>query len=170
MSENVMDPVLSPVYLLRSYAWALLKANDSVTWDESKYGGMVPMVPLAEEPELDAYSGPHIVYGYALDSSAPLPIRRNGSMTFVVYDDNFRRLTKTMTILATAFERLDESARDVNAYTSTIPAFVGLSFAHIGVGFAEGGTPEETEGDRQSAVLNIRFEYHVNYNVITNLV
>lgn len=170
MSEQAVDPVLNPAFLLRDYAWRLLEVNYPDAWSKANYNGMTPIVPLNEEPDISQYSKPHIVYGYALDSTSSLPARRRGSMTFAVYDDKFSRLTRTMTILTTAFERLDESARDVNAYTSTKTQYHGLSFASIGVGFAEGGTPEDEEGGRQSALLNIRFEYHVNYNVTTSLV
>jgi len=169
-----MSTVINPAYLLRSYAWAVLKANDPQTWDETKYGGLIPIVPVSEEPELEEFAGPHIVYGYAMSSTSDLHARKMGSMTFAVYDQNFRRLTKTLTILEAAFERQDESAQDVNEYTSgpqNNPAiakpFVGLRFGYIAIGFVEGGTPEETEGGRQSALLNITFEYYVDYELNT---
>lgn len=177
-----MDTVVSPAYLLRSYTWALLKANDPVTWDSSKYGGLIPIVPVAEEPELEEFSGPHIVYGYALDTTGSLHARKSGSVTFAVYDQNFRRLTNTLNVLQAAFERQDEAARDVNEYTSwvtrednfdidgnPVKPFVGLRFGYISIGFIEGGTPEDSEGGRQSALVNIRFEYYVDYDVKTSI-
>lgn len=168
MSE--MSTVVSPAYLIRAYAWALLKANDPDTWDEDNYGGLTPIVPVSEEPELEAYTGPHIVYGYALDATGSLHARNGGSVTFAVYDDNFRRLTKTLNILQAAFERQDASARDVNNYTTSKGAsWIGIRFGTIDIGFVEGGTPELTEGGRQSALINIRFEYYVDYNVITEI-
>lgn len=164
-----LDPTLAPVYLIRAYTWELLKKNDPDVWKESNYGGNVPIVPLSEEPELSQYPGPHIVYGYANDGSGDLYARRRGSVTFAIYDQNFRRLTKTMNILQTAFEREDEAARDVNAYTSTKPQFLGLNFGYIRTVFVEGGTPEDNEGGNQSALITISFEYHVDYDVITNV-
>lgn len=168
MSVNVE---VSPAYFIRAYAWAVLKANMSDVWDESKYGGMTPIVPVAEEPDLDEYSGPHIVYGYALDATGSLYARNSGSLTFAVYDDNFRRLTKTLNILQAAFERQDETARDINLFTTSKgPSWIGLRFGTVSVGFVEGGSPEDQEGGRQSALINIRFEYYVEYtNIITNV-
>lgn len=163
-----MDPLYSPVYFLRGYAWGVLKANTDM--DEGDYGGLVPIVPLAEEPEISQYDAPHIVYGYALNSTGDLYARKFGSMTFAIYDTNFRTLTKILSVLTAAFERQDETARDINEWSSTIPEFAGLTFGAVSIGFVEGGTPEETEGGRQSALINIRFEYHVDYNVITSLV
>lgn len=164
-----MDTAVSPAYLIRSYAWEVLRANDPGTWNKDKYGGLIPIVPLAEEPELSEYDGPHIVYGYANDPTGDLPARKGGSLTFAIYDQNFRRLTKTITVLQTAFERKDETARDVNEYTSSLAPFIGITFGFIDIGFVEGGSPEESEGGRQSALVNIRYEYHVDYAVKTTI-
>jgi hypothetical protein len=164
-----MNTTVSSVYILRSYAWQLLKNNYGEIWDESNYGGMVPIVPLGEEPELNAFDGPHIVYGYAMSPTNDNYHRKTGSVTFAIYDDNFRQLTKTMNILQTAFERLDETARDINEYSDTIEGFIGISFKYVGIAFAEGGTPEDEEGGRQSALINIYFEYTVEYNVKTSI-
>ena len=164
-----MDSKISPVYLLRSYAWAVLKANDSVLWNESLYDGMVPIVPLNEEPDIVGFGRPYIVYGYALDSTGSLHARKSGSLTFALYDTNFRRLTDTLNTLQTAFERQDESADDINHYTSLIPGFIGINFGYTSVSFIEGGSPEETEGGVQSALINIAFEYYVDFDVVTRV-
>lgn len=166
-----MNPEVNPAHLLVDYAWGVLKANMPTVWTTSKYGGLVPIVPLSEEPELDAYDGPHIVYGYADDATGDLYAQHSGSLTFAVYDQNFRRLGKTMTILKVAFERQDESARDINNFTTTYlnGAYVGIRFGTVDLAFLEGGTPEETEGGRQSALINIRYDYFVDYVVDTSI-
>lgn len=164
-----MNPEVNPAHLLVDYAWAVLNKNYPSVWDKSKYKGLIPIVPLSEEPELDEFSGPHIVYGYADDSTGDLFASPTGALTFAVYDSNFRRLGKTMTILKTAFERQDETARDINNFTTTYlnGAYVGIRFGTVDIGFVEGGTPEESEGGRQSALMNIRYNYFVEYDVIT---
>lgn len=164
-----MNIEVTPAYLLRSYIWEVLQANDPGIWNTNNYGGLTPIVPLAEEAELSQYDGPHIVYGYALAPVRDIHARRSGSMTFAIYDQNFRRLTKTVAIIAEALGRLDESARDVNNFTTRNPSYLGMTFAYVDLGFVEGGTPEQTEGGRQSALVNVRFEYHVDYDVITSV-
>lgn len=161
------DGVLSPVYLLLSYAWAVLKTNTDM--DESDYGGLIPIVPIAEIEELSPYDKPHLVYGYSLDSTGDLYARRTGSMSFAVYSTRFREITEILDILGEAFGRLDDSARDVNNFTTRHPQFLGIRFGYIEVGYVEGGTPEDTEGGRMSGLLNIRFDYFVDYNIITNV-
>lgn len=163
------DAVLVPAFVLRSYLWAVLKANDPATWDEAKYGGKTPIVPLSEEPDIEAYSGPHIVYGFAHSPTGSLPANRGGSISFAVYDSNFRRLSKTMNIIENAFGRLDESARDINNYTSMKPEFNGIRFGHTRISYMEGGTPETEEGGRQSSLISVSFDYFVDYDVITNV-
>lgn len=162
-----MDKVISPVYLLRAYAWALLKANTKMR--ESDYNGLTPIVPVAEEPDIMEFDKPYLVYGYALDSTGGLYARKTGSMSMAVYSANFRELTTILNVLTTAFERQDEAARDVNNFTGKTPGFVGIRFGTISVGFVEGGTPEDSEGGRQSGLINIRFEYYVDYEVSTRL-
>jgi len=160
-----MDTVVSPAYFIRLYAWEVLKRNMGDVWDEENYGDLVPIVPVAEEPDLSEFTGPHIVWGYASDSTGRLFAQNGGSVTFAVYDDDFRRLTKTMNILQAAFERQDETARDINKYsTSKGGAFIGVRFGSVWIGFVEGGTPEDSEGGRQSALININYECFIEYD------
>lgn len=165
-----MDPVISPYQLLIDYAWAILKANTPML--EIDYEGLVPIVPLTEEPEIiDAAGGkPYLVYGYSLDGTQPLPAQRRGAMTFVVYSSDFRDITRVVNVLNEGFGRSDESARDINRWTSTLPHFVGLRFGTVQVAFAEGGAPEDEEGGNQSGIVSINFEYYIDYTIITNLV
>lgn len=165
------DEVLHPAYLIVDYAWAVLKENIPNVWDEDKYGGLVPIVPLSEEPELDDFSGPHIVYGFADDATSDPPGLESGSTSFAIYDDNFRRLTKTVNCLKEAFNREDQSASDVNNYTDRQGngMYKGVSFRNIGIAFIEGGTPETSEGGRQSALVTIRYQYVTYFDVRTNV-
>lgn len=161
--------VIAP-YLLRAYIWQVIKLNTDLK--ESDYGGNVPIVPLAEEPELTDYAKPYIVYGYSETPTAETHVRQRGNMAFIVYSQNFRTISQLVNIITRAFEKGDESARRVNEYTSTIPAFLGLRFGTIEVSFVEGGGPEEaeeTEGGRQNAIVNINYEYFVDYDVETKV-
>lgn len=163
-----MDPKYIAPFLLNNYIWKVLKLNTDM--DEGDYGGLTPIVPLSEEPELTEFDKPYIVYGFAENPTSDLPAKKRGNMSFIIYCTNFRELSTITNVIATTFDRADESARDVNRYTSTIPQFVGLRFGYIEVSFVEGGSPEETEGGRQSAAVNIRYEYYVDYDIVTSLV
>lgn len=168
-----MDKTVIAPYLLRSYIWQVLKKNTDMdeldyTLDPDTNPGLVPIVPLAEAPEISQFDKPYIVYGFSETPSTDLWVRRRGNMAFVIYSTNFRELSRITNVIAYAFDRADEAARDVNEYTSTIPAFVGLTFGTIQVSYVEGGSPEQSEGGRQSAAINIRYEYHVDYDIDTS--
>lgn len=160
---------VSPTLALRQYVWALLRANDPTTWTEANYGGTIPIVPLNEEPELSEFTGPRIVYEYTHPDSGPAYYRQRGNMTLAIRDDNFRRMGKTMNILETAFNRYDESARDVNDYIQRRKASLdlGISFGSINVGFSQSGTPETQEGGRMVGIVDIEFDFFAEYNVNT---
>lgn len=167
-----MDSTLIAPYLLRFYLWQVLKANTDMdekdyTIDPANNDGLVPIVPLAEQPEIKDFGKPYIVYGYSETPPNDLWVRRRGNMAFVVYSTNFRQLSHLVNIITFAFDRADESARDINNYTSTVPAFVGLRFGTVQVSYVEGGSPEESEGGVQSAAINVRYEYYVDYDVKT---
>ena len=157
-----------PALALRSYAWALIKANTTLT--EASYGGISPITPLSEEPDLADRDLPIIVYGYDEDITNNVSVTRDGSITFVVKDQNFRRLGQIINILLIGFGRWDDAAAAVNKYIMSlspnynINPFKGLRFTETHVTVAEGGTPEETEGGRQSGMISIAFCAVVDYD------
>ncbi len=175
MSEQIKpNPELDPALVIRAYLWEVLKANNPDVWDEDKYGGLVPIVPLSEEPELMEFGGPHITY---LPNWSPSNGARSfGQLTFVVGDTNFRRLMATLNIIRTALDRADETARDINRFSSTynpnnsspVP-FLGIRFGTVRTDFTEGPTGSEVEGGRDYAILAIEYEYYVDYNVVTQV-
>ena len=161
---------VTPVYCLRFYAWQVLKANMPDVWDEENYGGLVPIVPLAEEPDLAEFAGPKIIYEYTLLDQGNIDYRGRGSWSLAVRDTNFRRLTQTLNILQAAFGRFDESARDIDKYIDQTPLAGMVGFGFTAIGFLDGGTPESAEGGVQVGVINIRFDYFLDYiDVITDV-
>jgi hypothetical protein len=170
-----VNPKYIAPYMLRSYIWDVLKANTSLTeadysltHDASK--GLIPIVPLAEEPEISQFDKPYIVYGYSESPTADVYAMRRGNMAFIIYSTNFREISQIANIITTTFDRADDAAKDVNAYTTAVPDYRGLRFGYVQVSFVEGGSPEEapsSEGGRQSAAVNIRYEYYVDYDINT---
>lgn len=165
-----MKSEVTPSLVLRAYMWQLLKANTNM--DELDYqsdenpNGLVPIVPVSEEPELTQFNKPYLVYGYAHNPSRDLYHYRSGSMTLVVYATTFREIGDILSLLQLVFERHDEAAENVNLWSSTIEPFRGIRFGSIHMGLLESGTPEDndqdteqTEGGRMSGLINIRYEY-----------
>jgi hypothetical protein len=163
------DIALSPVYVLRNYVWDVIKTNVPGL-DEADYGGLIPIVPVMEEPELAQYSGPYMVYGYVLSPTGGLHAIKKGSMSFVVYSQNFGTLTKITNLMEEALGRQDESAADINRYSDQIPRYKGISFGEVHTALVEGGSPEsdEGEGGRQSAIVSVTFTYFMDFDIDTN--
>jgi len=163
------DKVVQPVFALIDYTWAVLKANDPEVWQETKYGGLIPIVPLNEEPELTEFDGPRIIYDYSTMDPGTLYARSRGTVSFAVRDFNYRRLTRTLNILTEAFGRLDESARDVNDWLDRNKVRVNfdVSFGSISVPFVESGTPESEEGGMMVGVIGLEFDYFTEYQIVT---
>lgn len=163
MESNIVAP-----YLLRAYAWEVLKANTEMK--ETDYEGKVPLVPLAEDADINKYGKPYLIYAFSEDTPMGTSARSIGNMAFVVNAARVSELTKVVNILTRAFEREDQAAKDVNEYTSTIPSFVGIRFGTITTVFAEVDEPEDSEGGVMQGVVNIRYEYYSNYdNLVTSV-
>jgi hypothetical protein len=157
-----MDSKIIPAYVLIDYVWQVLKDNTDM--DEGDYAGLVPIVALSEEPEIKEFDKPYIVYGFAENTTTD-GYANNGNMSLVVYSANLRRLANVTNIIARALDREDETARDINRYSSQFEHFIGLRFGDVSVSFVEGGSPEETEGGRISSSVNIRYQYFVDYDI-----
>jgi hypothetical protein len=168
----MIDARYSPVYILRNYVWDVIQANTDLS--TADYGGLIPIVPMMEEPELTQYSKPYIVYGYLLAGTNPLPAIKQGNMTFVVFSQSFGTLTQITNIIEHSLGRMDESAKDVNRYKSQIPAYAGhdkIRFGEIHTSVVEGGSPEneDGEGDRQTAIVSVAFTYFIDHDIITTV-
>lgn len=162
------NPTIIPALVIRQYVYAVLKANDFNVWKEANYGDKIPIVPLGEEADLEGTSGPTIVYEYSNLNTGTFYVRGNGTMTFGVRDNNFRRITRTMNILQEALGRYDDTARDINEYLAARGApWNEIGFGECHVTFLDGGTPPTSEGGEYVSIVSIEFDYFVEYDVNT---
>ena len=160
------DTRVAPVYVLIDYAYEAL-AKDNPDWNRSNYENLIPIVPLNEEPELTEFSGPRAIYEYTMSQRGTTPYRGQGSVSFAVHDSNFRRLTRSLNVLDNYLGRMDESARDVNAFVDWLKTErnvdFDVSFGNIRLSFIESGTPETEEGGPMIGLINVTFDYFVEY-------
>lgn len=160
---------VSPALVIRQYVWAVLHATYPDVWNSAKYGGLLPIVPLNEEPELDEFDGPRIVYEYTHTDAGSTYFRGQANMTFAVRDHNYRRMGKTLNILEQALSRQDETARDINDFVDRRKAGgidYDISFGFIKCEFVQSGTPETEEGGRSVGIINISFDFFVEYESV----
>jgi len=163
------NPSVAPVFVLIDYAYEVL-ANADPSWNKSNFDGLIPIVPLNEEPELTEFDGPRAIYEYTMSQRGTAYYRGQGSVIFAVRDHNFHRMARALNILDNALGREDESARDVNDFVEFLKENRSIdfdvSFGHIRLNFVESGTGEIEEAGPLTGVISVSFDYFVDYNTL----
>ncbi len=157
----------SAVNLLNLYAWEVLKKNTDM--DTGDYGGKIPIIPGGQDPDLNAFDKPFIVYGAAEDASSDNGTIRSGTLVYAIYSDSVGDINKIQNILVTAFEERDVSARRINTWTSKNSALIGVRFTTTNVAFSEAAGPADQEGGREVGTLTLRYSCVTNYVVDLNV-
>lgn len=98
------------VYALNSYTWKLLEAN--LGW--KKYQGLVPIVPVAQQPELMQSGNAFIVYGSAFHPPGHLYQHKKEALSYMIYSTSSTEVNRIVELLFDTFQRQDEAALDVN--------------------------------------------------------
>ena len=150
-------------HVLRVYTWELLKAN--IGWTE--VNGMIPIVPLGDEPRLSDSGKSYIIYGYAEQAPGSTKEVRTGSLTYRIIARTFAELGEITNVITAGFEELDRSAHRVNLWSSNYSggAFIGIRFGTLEVTYIEGGEPADQEGGPVDGLLNIEYSYIIERNV-----
>lgn len=102
-------------YALNSYVWKLVEAN--LGW--KKYQGLVPIIPVAQQPELMQSAKAFMVYGSALHPSSHLYQHKKEAVSYMIYAPTSTEVNKIIELLFDTFERQDEAALDVNDWLVT---------------------------------------------------
>lgn len=121
----------SAVYALNSYTWKLLEAN--LGW--KKHDGMVPIIPLAQQPELMEAGTSFIVYGASRPSAQHLYALERQTVVYNIFSESSTTADKVAELLYQAFMRQDDAAADVNDHLAN-EVEKGKRAKHRGVHFA----------------------------------
>lgn len=158
------------IHFLNSYLLELLLRNDLI--DLTKTGGRVPIMPAAQQPEFEQYDAPHIVYGYAKAESTDAYFVESEQAAYTIYDTNFGRIDRIVITMSEALNRMDDSAKDVNAWTNRAGSpLTGIRFGSIHIASAQSAGPPGEEGGRQDGLVVIRYNFVAHRaGIITSLV
>ena len=159
VAKNVIAP-----YVLNHYVWELLKHNTSMV--AADYDGKTPIVMSGQEPEFSEFNKPFLVYGFSEDSTPDLYAVRSGSLSYAVYSTIGGEVTTILNVIRGGMERRDDTAKEINAYSSTISQFLGIRFGSVTIGYFEGPGPEETEGGRKAGIITLRYDYFMDIPVV----
>lgn len=156
-------------YALNSYIWKLLEAN--LEWNKENYNGLVPIVPLAQQPELMETGRPFLVYGSNTHPPEHLYALKSESIAYTIYAPTANEANVVVSLLVDTFERQDEAAADVNQWLNTegiatgIPR--GISFGTIKTSMSQKAEPADEEGGYVASFVLLEARYTAPNNTIT---
>lgn len=117
-------------YALNSYTWKLLEAN--LGW--TRWNGVPPIIPIAQQPEIMQSGKAFIVYGSAFHPPAHLYQHKKEAVSYMVYATSSTEVNRIVELLFDTFERQDVAAADVNDWLAE-EAKPGNRGSHRGVYF-----------------------------------
>jgi len=151
----MVDKVI-PAHILRLYAWDVLQANGLL----ETINGLIPIIPLEDEPQVADAQMSYIIYGYGENNDARIPEIRRGSMVFRIKARRFGELGPINNALTRAFQGQDIPAARINqwkAKNSNAAAFANISFKTTESVYVEGGYPEDAEGGPLIGIVHITY-------------
>lgn len=143
--------------ILRLYIWDLVKNNVA---GQGVINGLIPIVPLEDEPDLADSGKSYFIYGYTENYRNNFPIR-NGAFSLRIVGRDFNELSHITNVLNVAFEDCDLAAANVNSWSSDFaPADLkGITFTSVELAYVDGGSPGEAEGAKSEGIVTLNYEY-----------
>lgn len=159
----MIDNKIVPAHILRLYIWEILKLNTSMT----TVNGLVPIVPIEDEPKLSDSGKAYIIYGYADSEANRNDHIRRGVFSARISAPTFAQIGQISNVIASAFESRDVATESVNLWSSQYPggALIGIRFTELITTYVEGGEAPETEGGPVDAVVNISYRFITDLEV-----
>lgn len=149
------------VMALNSYVWKLLEAN--LGWKKSDHNGIVPIVPLSQQPELMVSGKPFLIYGNTMHPATHLYQLKSEAVAYTIYATTVTEANKIAQLLIDAFERQDEAAADVNEWLDTERTVGnidrGVSFGTIRTAMSQKAEPADEEGGRVASFVLLEMRY-----------
>lgn len=162
----MIAPTTQAANVLNLYLWEVLKKNTSMV--TADYGGKIPIIPGGQDPDMNQYNKPYIVYGFSEDPAGPNGAVRGGTLVYAIYSSSISDINRIMNIVYTALAE-DDTARRINKWSSLNPALVGLTFTNAYIAFGEGASPADQEGGREVATLTMRYNFKSYYSIDLNV-
>ena len=154
---------------LRKFLWSQLQSNnifvDTDYYSDNLGHEIVPIIPVQQSPEMNQFlSGKkHIVYdkiGMSYEDNWAICCEQ---MLFTIYSTEVSEINEIRNLMTDLFRRMDESARDTNAYSGISKKF---KFFSIFVADISPTAPSEELAGFLSAdvILEVKYARHVGTN------
>jgi hypothetical protein len=156
----ISDKII-PAHILRLFIWEVLKLNTSMN---APVNGLIPILPIEDEPKVADSGKAYIIYGYSENESGNLDQIRRGVFSARIMAPTFGELVEISNVLGTTFESRDIATEAVNQWSSAYAngALTGIRFTKLITSYIEGGEASDTEGGPVDGVVNISYEYVTN--------
>ena len=158
MSENI----------IRGYAWWLLQTN--LEWTTDNYPkGKVPLVPFSDDPSMrvNPKEAPYIVYIFTETDSRDDDRVTEGILTFNIISKHLTDISNASKVLKEAFNRRDETAKDLNVFSSQSGFFEdyfdGITFTTCKTSLVVPGSAEQEDEGPIVGTVTIKYCYKDHY-------
>jgi hypothetical protein len=161
------DYNIDAMYEIRKHLWSELILNN--VFNESDYYSdnigkeIIPIIPVQQQPELNQFlSGKkHIVYdkiGLSYEENWAICCEQ---ILFTIYSTDVSEINEIRNLMTDLFRRMDESARDANAYSGISNKF---KFFSIYVADISPTAPSEELAGFLSAdvILEVKYARHID--------
>jgi hypothetical protein len=154
---------------LRKFLWSQLQSNnifvDTDYYSDNLGHEIVPIIPVQQSPEMNQFlSGKkHIIYdkiGMSYEDNWAICCEQ---ILFTIYSTDVSEINEIRNLMTDLFRRMDESARDTNAYSGISKKF---KFFSIFVADISPTAPSEELAGFLSAdvILEVKYARHVGTN------
>jgi len=146
--------------VLALYLWH--KAKDELGWSADNYGGLIPVVPVQQQPELNSSTGPFVVFGQAFDAISPMHQLQTETVAFTIYSQNIDDINNLTNLMVFNLKGFDEAAAKVNNWIATLSPThwaKDFDFKIVRVAGASGPQPSLQEGGRHDGNIVLKATY-----------
>lgn len=154
------DYTITAANVLGLYLWDKLQTE--LEWSEDDYGGIVPVVPVQQQPELNATTKPFVVFGTAFDAISPMWQLQSETVGFTVFSQKVSDINKVTNLIVFDLKGFDEAAAKINAFVDTLdPAHPAkeFDFKTVRLVGASGAQPSMQEGGRHDGSIALKVTY-----------
>jgi hypothetical protein len=150
---------LTGVHGLNKFLWA--KMQSELEWSSNNYGGLVPILPAGQQPELNDYAAPYVVYTQTHQNAYENWWLQREQITYSVYSMNESDIRQFINLVREYLMREDESASIVNSWIWQNGSTENKRFDYknFEVVTSLSAQPPISEGGRMDGAVVVRMQY-----------
>lgn len=147
---------------VNKWFWSLI--NTELGWETTDYRGLTPIVPSEQQPEMNDFGKPYVVYSAAIQATNTMYLVQEEQIAYTIYSEDQLSIRQAVNLGYNYMNRYDDAAKDLNRYLSVwgSPADKKFDYKYLRVLTATMPDASDEEGGIQSGMLIIRACYTVD--------